>query len=401
MRASADKQRTLQYDAKYAANKQAYDNMSDDDKAALVTKASNDLSLPGNGNWVPGTGKTKGYMNYLPPSGDPIKLSSNEAGEVFNLSDLMKIDPARARAELDQVSDKVRTLAQHVFDNTAKGVTSNNTATHDAAQDRSSAVSAGAAATTAAAHSQYYGALTDKMGEETKMRTEASAAIRPLVDQYNQLSPEDQVGPKGQAIQRNASLAAANSAKDVNGLLAALRPRGGAGPVAKPPIEWTKDGTVAVNRETKEPVFHMGDNGVQLPLGMSQQVYDKKLADATDRGVRVATDFDGSGVFRMGFIGPDGQAYDNATEAAASKPAAAGLRAPGQPAMPAAQQPTSVSQPPPVPAGGYPRPQSGLGPTPVPQSRGNMGTGQYSWLGKKYPDEQSALAAFYSTGRRN
>lgn len=129
----------LQYEDGYKTHAKAWNEMDDDAKQELLKRMSLDANIPGYGTWVPGKGKQQGYMNYMPPGKDVVKLSANEARDLYVLSNLMEVDPLRARAEMDKVSDRVRGIAKDVFDAQTKGVTANNTATHYANQDASAA----------------------------------------------------------------------------------------------------------------------------------------------------------------------------------------------------------------------------------------------------------------------
>ena len=125
----------IEWEIGAATHGKAWDDMSDDQRGALIKKLSDDAGVPGNGTWVPGKGKAQGYMNYLPPGGDPIKLSAREARQAYVLANMMEQDPTRARAEMDKASDKVAELARHAFDSQTKGVTVNNAAMHYANTD--------------------------------------------------------------------------------------------------------------------------------------------------------------------------------------------------------------------------------------------------------------------------
>lgn len=145
----------IEFEEGYKKYTDEWSKMDDAAKGALIDKLSLDAGVKGYGSWVPGKGKTAGYMNYMAPGADPVKLSAKEAGDLFVLTNLMQIDPIRARAEMDKVSDKVRTVAAQAFDAQSKGVTANNTAAHYAAQDANDAART-------AAQGQYYGALRDR-----------------------------------------------------------------------------------------------------------------------------------------------------------------------------------------------------------------------------------------------
>lgn len=145
----------IEYDEGYKKHLADWNAMDDGAKGELISKLSYDTGVKGFGTWTPGKGKTAGYMTYLPPTGDPVKLSAKEAGDLYALTNLMSVDPTRARAEMDKVSDKVRAVAAQAFEAQTKGVTANNTATHYANVDAAEA-----------AKGQYYrdrGAM-DRMG---------------------------------------------------------------------------------------------------------------------------------------------------------------------------------------------------------------------------------------------
>ena len=148
----------IEYDEGYKKHISDWQAMPDDERAKLIGKLSYDTGVKGFGTWTPGQGKQAGYMTYLPPTGDAVKLSDKEAGEVYALINLMSIDPTRARGELDKVSDKVRAVAAQVFSAEHQGVTANNQATHNAAADRAAATTAGAAALNAQTNSRLAGA---------------------------------------------------------------------------------------------------------------------------------------------------------------------------------------------------------------------------------------------------
>lgn len=133
----------IDYEEGYKKYSKEWADMDDAAKGALIDKLSLDSGVRGFGSWVPGKGKTAGYMNYLPPGGDPIKLSAKEAGDLYALTNLMQVDPLRARGEMDKVSDKVRAVASQAFEAQSKGVTANNQATRFANADSNDAARLG------------------------------------------------------------------------------------------------------------------------------------------------------------------------------------------------------------------------------------------------------------------
>ena len=118
-----------EYNEEYLAGKTEWSSKTNEEKATIIKQVSYDQNIRGQGNWVNGVGKTAGYMNYLPDNGNPMQLSDKEVGDFFSLTRAMKIDPVRARKEMDGVSDKVKAMAKEVFDGQIKVATEvNNTA---------------------------------------------------------------------------------------------------------------------------------------------------------------------------------------------------------------------------------------------------------------------------------
>lgn len=152
----------IEFDEGYKKHLEDWNKMDDAARADLIGKLSYDTGVKGFGTWTPGKGKQAGYMTYLPPTGDPVKLSAKEAGDLYALTNLMSVDPMRARAEMDKVSDKVRAVAAQAFDAQSKGVTANNQATRFANADDISRQELGIKSSAAAAQRDYYGALRDK-----------------------------------------------------------------------------------------------------------------------------------------------------------------------------------------------------------------------------------------------
>lgn len=145
----------IEYEEGYKKHLEDWNKMDDDAKGALINQLSYDTGVKGFGTWTPGKGKQAGYMTYLPPTGDPIKLSANEARDLYALTNLMQVDPIRARGEMDKVSDKVRAVAAQAFDAQSKGVTANNQATRFANADDLGRQELGV-------KQSYYGAMRDR-----------------------------------------------------------------------------------------------------------------------------------------------------------------------------------------------------------------------------------------------
>ena len=126
--------RNLDYGESIQTSNTEWDGKSNDEKAALIKQYSYDQSIRGHGNWVKGTGKTEGYMNFMPDNGDPVRLNNKEVRDFFSLTNAMKIDPVRARKEMDGVSDKVRAMAKEVFDEQTKAAKETNDTRKDIGQ---------------------------------------------------------------------------------------------------------------------------------------------------------------------------------------------------------------------------------------------------------------------------
>ena len=124
--ASLGKQRDIEYDNAYAQHLSTWKDMQGEQKQKLLKQLSYDTGVRGFGTWVEGKGKKEGYMQYLPEGADPVTLSNKEAGQLYALTNLMEVNPTRARAEMDKVSDKVAALAEHAFDRREKGIAENN-----------------------------------------------------------------------------------------------------------------------------------------------------------------------------------------------------------------------------------------------------------------------------------
>jgi hypothetical protein len=125
-----------------------FHQMSEAEKAAEIQKHSDNLGIRGNGTWVTGTGKKAGYMQYMPPGKDVIKLTSEEAAQVFALSAANDIDPLWTRAQLNSVSENVRKVANELSQAEAKAAGEHNEGTYrrdyvDAIRERAAGAAAG------------------------------------------------------------------------------------------------------------------------------------------------------------------------------------------------------------------------------------------------------------------
>jgi hypothetical protein len=153
----------------------AWDALTDAERTTLIKKHSDDLGVPGTGNWIAGTGKSAGYMNYLPPKGDPIKLSASDARQVYILSNMMHENPTRARAELKTASDGVAAAARHLFEDQTKAAAANNSGSYQQAHAATSARMADTAALAQKDLASYHTAGLKLQGENTPRPLSAAA----------------------------------------------------------------------------------------------------------------------------------------------------------------------------------------------------------------------------------
>lgn len=184
--------------------------------------------------------RQKFEVDYDPKTGLSRVAHGKDAVEL-NRSDLANFVAARYRqsqgdptagAEIDAIDGKLTKMVQDSLTQSKVLADSGNDAFLKANTVRTQGITAGAAATTARAHAGYYGAMTDKIGEESRIKSLSAEAIKPFVERYNKLSPEERE-KQGPGLFQEASIAAAASSKDVNGLLTALRPRGASSNSAK------------------------------------------------------------------------------------------------------------------------------------------------------------------------
>jgi hypothetical protein len=242
-------------------------NAPDDVVASFAQKYTDSAHIPGSMMTDPKTGMTKLTLD----NGKVIPM--NKAQLATYVTGLWKIDQGdpTGSADLASVDKTLQDLGDKRFGQMGTMAKANNDATYNAGQLANGRITAGAAATTARAHAGYYGAMTEKMGEETRMRTDASAAIKPFVDRYNALTPSDQAGPIGQGLQRSAALAASQSSKDVNGTLSAMRPTGRGNSDAKFQVEnlWAAEEGKLVGANTPQADIQAQKDGFYARRGFA------------------------------------------------------------------------------------------------------------------------------------
>lgn len=324
-RADTREQRVEDYDEAYKKHLKTWNDMGDDEKSALISKLSYDTNVKGFGTWVPGKGKQAGYMTYLPPGGDPIKLSNAEASQVYALTNLMQVDPTRARAEMEKVSANVRAMAAQAFEAQTRGINASNTAAHYANTDQYQLGLLGIQRDEAARRKE----LSDLQIGEIKTARANNEKARSLLEQIQGLSPAEQMTEKGQALIRQFNVVNSKPGEQLNlGL-----PRGTGAGARGPVVDQKKndDGTyTAFRKDTGEAVYNTL-NGQKMPLGMSSDEFTKLRTEASQLGVPMEGSFNEYGQYQLGFKGKDGNYYTTPMEAARAKAAAgAGLPSPKQ-----------------------------------------------------------------------
>ena len=227
--------KTHLYDETYAKHIKSWGELTDDKKTDLAQKLSESNGFKGYGSYVLPSGKSPGYMNFMAPGKDTIKLSDAETGKLFALSQLMETDSSRARKEMDESSDKIRAVAAVAFDKATAGATLHNTtqfhkdtaisqrisANASATSARAAVTSAGAAVTTAGAAVTNAGANVQRAQTESDYKNkqigviDATQANREVAaeyqDKFSQLTPEEQMGPKGKGLTRLFNLSNAKN----------------------------------------------------------------------------------------------------------------------------------------------------------------------------------------------
>lgn len=335
--------RKYDYDEGFAKHSADWNSMPDAAKTELIHKLSDDTGVRGYGTWVPGKGKQAGYMNYMAPGADPVKLSNTEAGQLYALTNLMQVDPGRARAEMDSVSDKVRLVAQSAFEAQTKGVTANNTATHDAAMDRSSLISANAAATSAGSIAAMRKEQIKDLDDQRTRRT----GLEQIQSDVDALDPKDpQFAQKMRQLQARANLANVKNGAPLN---FGRDFSGGSGAGRKSILQMPVDQKVnpdgsytAFAKDGGGPLYNTW-HGETMPLGMEVDDLKKLKGDAAKARVQMQLG-ENNGKLEYRFIGADGNPYATVDEAGRAKPASSKSPA-ASPAPDAPRQGLSIQRP--------------------------------------------------------
>lgn len=154
-----------------------------------------------------------------------------------------------------------------------------------------------------------------RLHNSTLENRETSAA---LLAKWNELTPEEQAGPKGQAIQREFNMTNVKAGGTVP-----LGNTGGGGKknILGMPVEQkaNQDGTYTAFAKDGGQALYNTINGEAIPLGMDAQTYQKVKVDARTNGVKLVSGEE-NGRLVLKFQGADGKFYDDVEKAKYAKP---------------------------------------------------------------------------------
>jgi hypothetical protein len=127
----------------------------------------------------------------------------------------------------------------------------------------------------AAAASTAHAAVYGNMLKLAKDNAEAGAAMKPFIEEFKTLTPEEQAGTKGQSLLTQAATAAARKTGDITGIINSLKK-----PDADTKITVNPDGTV-----TKGNALYVPDpenpGGYKPAAGLTPSIVDQKIAAKT------------------------------------------------------------------------------------------------------------------------
>jgi hypothetical protein len=170
-----------------------------------------------------------------------------------------------------------------------------------------------------AARNNAAAAASNAMSKMTNLSMENRAEAGKLVEKWNELTPEEQAGPKGLALQREFNM--------LNVKAGATVPLGGTpretkGGIMKVPVEQKKndDGTYTAFAKDGGQALYNTVNGEAIPLGMDAPTYARMKQEASANRVKLVAGED-NGRLVLKYQGADGQFYDNVKEASQAKAA--------------------------------------------------------------------------------
>jgi len=170
-----------------------------------------------------------------------------------------------------------------------------------------------------AARNNAAAAASNAMSKMTNLSMENRAEAGKLVEKWNELTPEEQAGPKGLALQREFNM--------LNVKAGATVPLGGTPRETKRgvmdiPAEQKKneDGTYTAFAKDGGKSLYNTYNGEEIPLGMTANEYIAIKQEASKNRVKLMSGIENDRVV-LKFIGADGQPYNNVKEASQAKAA--------------------------------------------------------------------------------
>lgn len=241
-------------------------------------------------------------------------------------------DPQTAADALNKMSadERARVLADNTTRLGIRDKISNSV--HRANTDENGRITANAAALNAKTNSE----LRAEQIKTIRAATEGRENALLILDKWDKLTPEQQMGAEGDALLREFNINNVKAGGQIS-----LGPKGGKGAGASKriidePVDIKKndDGTYTAYSKDGGLARYNMINGEAIPLGMDAQTYAANKKAAMDNGVKLIIG-ENNGRLELKYQGADGQFYDDPKQARYAKtnnpaPAqAGGLRTPG------------------------------------------------------------------------
>lgn len=264
-------------------------------------------------------GKPTGYTRLLmvAPGGaaSEMKLSKAQLGRVLIAQRKLDRGDMTGLDDMDAVSGKLAAAVASEMGMYKDMATTNNKVQHDKVTGAAATTSAGAAATNAGAHARVAAAQIGEIDANRAATTEA----KKLQGAFSDLTPEEQNGPKGLALQKQYNMAVAKPGAQ----LQAANPRsdGARKSVLQMPVEQkpNDDGSyTAFSKDGGQPLYNTY-HGETLPMGMTVKDFTQYKMDAAKARVQMRLGEDDDGKLWYKFVGPSGEDLPTVDEAARSK----------------------------------------------------------------------------------
>jgi hypothetical protein len=162
-------------------------------------------------------------------------------------------------------------------------------------------------------------AASTAMSKMTNLSMENRAEAGKLVEKWNELTSEEQAGPKGLALQREFNMLNVKAGATVPLVGTPRETKGG---LMKVPVEQKKndDGTYTAFAKDGGQALYNTINGEAIPLGMDATTYARVKQDASANRVKLVAGED-NGRLVLKYQGADGEFYNNVKEASQAKAA--------------------------------------------------------------------------------